>query len=73
MRHVKWWCGASYLDAPLFGGSDRGLVAGDCGLSRIVIPSAAEGSLLHCGNQRVCTEGKRCPGAVSHQAMSVLQ
>ena len=50
-------------------------VASDWGLgfSGIVIPSAAEGSLLHCENQRVCTEGKRCPGAASHQAMSVLQ
>ena len=56
-----------------FDGNDWGLVTGDCGLSRIVIPSAAEGSLLHCENQRVCTEGKRCPGAASHQAMSVLQ
>ena len=43
------------------------------GFSGIVIPSVAEGSLLHCGNQRVCAEGKRCLGAASHQAMSVLQ
>ena len=28
---------------------------------------------MHCGNQRVCAEGKRCLGAASHQAMSVLQ
>ena len=41
-------------------------------LSRIVIPSAAEGSFLHCGNQRVCAEGKRCLGAVLHQTISVL-
>ena len=40
---------------------------------RIVIPSAAEGSFLHCGNQRVCVEGKRSLGAASHQAISVLQ
>ena len=42
------------------------------GFSGIVIPSVAEGSLLPCGNQRVCAEEKRCLGAVSHQAMSVL-
>ena len=29
--------------------------------------------LLPCRNQRVCAEGKRCLGAASHQAMSVLQ
>ena len=46
---------------------------GGLGFSDLVIPSAAEGSLLHCGNQRVCAEGKRCLGAASHQAMSVLQ
>ncbi|MCI6162026.1 MAG: hypothetical protein MR666_01005, partial [Dialister sp.] len=30
---------------------------------------------LYCtaGNQRVCAREKRCPGAVSHQAMNVLQ
>ena len=33
----------------------------------------SRGSLLHCGNQRVCAVGKRCPSAVSHQAMTVLQ
>ena len=43
------------------------------GFAGIVIPSVAEGSLLHCGNQRVCAEGKRCPSAASHQAMNVLQ
>ena len=42
------------------------------GFFGIVIPSAAEGSLLPCRNQRVCAEGKRCLGAASHQAMSVL-
>ena len=46
---------------------------GGLGFSDLVIPSAAEGSLLHCGNQRVCTKGKRCLGAASHQAMSTLQ
>ena len=46
---------------------------GRLGFSDLVIPSAAEGSLLHCGNQRVCTKGKRCLGAASHQAMSTLQ
>ena len=51
------------------------IVTGDGGrgFSGLVIPSAAEGSLLHCGNQHVCTEGKRCLGAASHQAMSALQ
>ena len=29
--------------------------------SRFVIPSAAEESLLHYGNQHVCTEERRCP------------
>ncbi len=46
---------------------------GGLGFSGLVIPSAAEGSLLHCGNQRVCTKGKRCLGAASRQAMSTLQ
>ena len=49
---------------PRAGGENRSL--------RIVIPSAAEGSFLHGGNQRVCAEGKRCLGAVSHATISVL-
>ena len=36
-------------------------------------PERSPRSLLHCGNQRVCAEGKRCPGAASQQALSVLQ
>ena len=53
---------------------DWGLgVTSDWDFSGIVIPSAVEGSFLYCGNQRVCAEGKRCLGAASHQAMSVLQ
>ena len=47
-----------------WGGENRSLC--------IVIPSAAEGSFLHCGNQRVCAEGKRCLGADSHATISVL-
>ena len=43
------------------------------GIPRNVIPSVAEGSLLHCDNQHVCTEKTRWPGAASHVAMSVLQ
>lgn len=35
-------------------------------------PDQVEGSLLHCGNLRVCAKGKRCLAVVSHQAMSVL-
>ena len=35
-------------------------------------PERSPRSLLLCRNQRVCTEGKRCLGAASHQAMSVL-
>ena len=43
------------------------------GIPRNVIPSVAEGSLLHCDNQHVCTEKNRWLGAASHVAMSVLQ
>ena len=43
------------------------------GIPRNVIPSVAEGSLLHCDNQHVCAEKNRWPGAASHVAMSVLQ
>ena len=42
----------------------------DLGFSGIVIPSAVEGFLPPCGNQRVCAEGKRCLGVVSHATMS---
>ena len=41
-------------------------------IPRNVIPSVAEGSLLHCDNQHVCTEGKRWLGAASYATMSAL-
>ena len=40
-------------------------------LSRIVIPNAAEGSFLHCGQYRIGTAGKRRLGATHILCLSV--
>ena len=61
----------------LFGGSwlvvVLALVTGDW--DSLVSSSRAQPRDLYCtcGNQRVCAEGKRCPGAASHASLSVLQ
>ena len=61
---ISYRSGGKQFLGQVLGGENRSLC--------IVIPSAAEGSFLHCGNQRVCAEGKRCLGAVSHATISVL-
>ena len=40
-------------------------------ISRIVIPSAAEGSFLHCGQYHIGTAGKRRLGATHILCLSV--
>ena len=36
-------------------------------------PERSRGIFTALSNQRVCAEGKRCPGAASYQTMNVLQ
>ena len=42
-------------------------------ISRIVIPSAAEGSFLHCGQYHIGTAGKRRLGATHILCLSVCK